>query len=157
MKKHTDSVEKEFRFQKMEWLVLRAGWCLMAAFLIFGLLGFFGSGTVSRKTAENNAAVIEYERYLRNLLLSEIKIYSKKPLPDSSVYISSDYLNKVRIDKVVPEPASSELQNDRLKLKFNSNEGDPIVLYVVPTGLGSQDLEIEIRGEKQKLHQYIHF
>lgn len=157
METHSKSVEKDFGFQNKEWSVLRLGWMLMALFLLLGLLGFFGSGVVSWTTRENDAAVIEFERYLRNSMVSEIKISSKEPLPDSSIYLNPDYLRKMKIDKIIPEPALMELKSNRLRVKFDSDQADPVVLYIIPVGTGSQDLEIEIKGQKEKLNQYIYF
>lgn len=157
MEKHVESIEKEYNFQRKDWTILRVGWLLMAVFLTLGLFGLFGSGTLSWQIRENDAVSIEYERFLRNSMVTKIRVTSKTPLSDSSIYINADYVKKVKIDRITPEPASMQFQDNQLRIRFNSPIEGPVVLFIQPYELGSQTLDIIAGGHHEKLNQFIHF
>lgn len=157
MEKHSKDIEKDFRIQQLEWPVLRVGWWLMGVFLILGVLGLFGSGKISWKTDESGWATIKYERYLRYSMPTQILIYPKGPLKDSSVYINADYLEKIHIEHIVPEPVSMTFSGDRLQVKFDSPHIKVLVFYIEPEERGPQLLQIGIGAQSKNFDQYIYF
>ena len=157
MEKSVSSLDKDAYFQKKEWLLFWAGLTLMAIFLILGILGLFGSGTLSKSKEAGAGFSIEYERFLRYSMSSEIKINTKGLEKDSSIFISSAFMRKVKIEKTSPEPESIEGANDQFKLKFASGDIKEIIFYIRPINSGKNNFSIEINGKKIRLNQFIYF
>ena len=150
-------VEKDFKFQTHEWVAIKIGWYLMLAIIIAGLLGLFGSGPLSSKTAKIEGASVVYERYLRYSMESEISITVTGQLPDSSIYINAGYLEKVKIIAIRPGPESMETMGDNERFKFHSGDPKKAVLHLEPTETGPLPLGVGLKGKIEKLNQYVYF
>ncbi len=141
-----------------EWRTLRAGWFLLILFVLAGLLGLFGGGLFSRVTAETPIGTIRYDRYLRHSTPSVIIIQSDRRMTDSSVYMNSSYLKKVRIEQIDPRPVSTSLSRNRVRFRFSSPDSHQIIFHIVPfQGSGSQVLEVGIAGQKEVFNQFIYY
>src|SRR5690606_11954318 len=132
------SIEKEYKFQKIEWPVFRVGWVIMAVFLITGIAGLFGSGALSERKEENTEASVEYEQLLRYSVESKVFILLKKPLADSTLSINADYIKAMKIDKVIPEPIAMELNDSMLKYRFANTDIEEISLILKPIDTGKK-------------------
>ncbi len=157
MERHVSDLEKDFEFQKIEWPLYRIGWVLMGVFLTLGAVGLFGHGIFSRKHVKQANFSIEYDRYLRYSVSTELVVNAGSLGKDSSLTINSDYLKKVKIDKILPEPKLMELSGKHIKLKFSDSKINEITFYLDPIDYGAQSLEIEINGNKKTVDQYIFF
>jgi len=151
------SIEKEYKFQKIEWPVFRVGWVIMAVFLITGIAGLFGSGALSERKEENTEASVEYEQLLRYSVESKVFILLKKPLADSTLSINADYIKAMKIDKVIPEPIAMELNDSMLKYRFANTDIEEISLILKPIDTGKKQLKLHINGTESVFNQYIFF
>ncbi|RXF72234.1 hypothetical protein [Arcticibacter tournemirensis] len=157
MDKDISSLEKDVPFEKSEWPVLRIGWILMGLFLVAGIFGIFGSGLYSEKVEGDRTFSVRYERYLRYSMHSEIHINTSRLGADSSIWINADYLNKIMITEISPEPESFDQVDGRMKMQFSSRLPSHITLHVEPVKTGNQSLTISVNGKKKTIHQYIYF
>ncbi|WP_207428868.1 hypothetical protein [Pedobacter sp. SYSU D00535] len=157
MEKHISCLEDSLETEKKEWPILRAGWMLMGVFLLLGILGLFGSGIFSRRTVETSEFRMEYDRYLRYSMSSELVINAASLGSDSSISLNYDYVKTVKIDKIVPEPESVKFEKDKVLFKFSSAKGNNIVFYLVPINQGAQRLVVELNGSRKEVSQYIYF
>lgn len=157
MDKDITSLEKNVSFEKSEWPVLRIGWVLMALFLVAGVLGLFGSGIFSKKVEGDKSLSVTYERYLRYSMQSEIYIQTSELGADSSIWINADYLNKLMITGISPEPESFDQVDGRMRMQFSSRLPSHITLHVQPVKAGGQSMTISLSGKKRIIHQYIYF
>jgi hypothetical protein len=70
LQRHGDlEIPEDLPFQRREWVAERVAWAVMALLIAGALLGFFGTGPLSRTTAGDEAGPLwlEYERFARLL------------------------------------------------------------------------------------------
>ena len=149
-------IEENIDVERREWPVLRAGWVLMGLFVMAGIAGAFGEGLFTRTLCQNSHFSVTYDRFLRYSMNSEIVINASSLGADSSVYLNSDYLKKVKIEAISPQPEAVKLDGKRMRLKFASRKPEDIILYLSPINRGSQQLTIELNGKKVSLKQFIY-
>lgn len=111
-------VDQDLAFQEKEWKIERAGWVVMAAIILLALVGLFGGGPVSTtEQGGSDGFQIRYERFERQMRPSRLMLSLPPPAAgeaETQFWIDRDYLEKVQIEGVSPEPDSVEVGPDRL-------------------------------------------
>lgn len=142
--------EKEIVFQKVFWV-------LMIAFLLSGGLGVFGDGGISKQNMESTAFTIEYERFARYETPTTLQVVVKNPTSSlTSISIDNEYLKKIKIEKVIPEPESVHAHSGISTFNFKVSENGLIIFYLEPQYSGSHTLEIDIMGERKNIAQFVY-
>lgn len=150
-------LENQLEVEKAEWPFLRIGWVLMGVLVLMGALGLFGGGVLSYAEVGDNAVRIKYDKFLRYSLNSEIVINAARLSSDSSLSINSSYVDKIKIEEILPQPQSVIHEGEKLRIKFNSIRGNNVILYIKPMRRGSQTLELDVNGLSFKMNQFIFF
>ena len=117
--------ERDLRFQRREWTVQRAGWLVMLAIVLAALFGLFGSGSLSTATAEAEALQLQYTRFERRHAPTELEVSlasSAVSQDQVEVWVSSDYLARIEITSIVPEPEEVSETDDRVIYHFNIDD-----------------------------------
>jgi hypothetical protein len=70
--KDREAFESELAFHQREWRLQRIGWGLLALFLLLALGGLFGDGPLSHSRDASAAGSVEYERFVRDGLATEL-------------------------------------------------------------------------------------
>ncbi|HKQ11989.1 MAG TPA: hypothetical protein VJT80_01060 [Steroidobacteraceae bacterium] len=140
--------ESDHRFHRTEWRVQRIGWVLVALFLVLAFAGLFGNGPLSRAHADNGAGRLEYQRFTRFGLSTDLVV-----TPAASAHgvirveISSDYLEAFRVEHVTPEPAAVRLAGPNIIYEFASGTpGASISFHITPQRLWRRSATITIDG-----------
>ena len=156
MEKDIRSTEKYYAAQQKEWRAFRVFWILMAFVLVAAALGLFGNGLISKQTYTANSLHVAYDRFMR--VEKEVQLHIRvQDLGDgATIGINNDYLKKVRIDQVVPQPAAVTLRDNTLIYRFHPLRNGFITFYLRPQLMGSQRLEITVAGKKMRFQQYIY-
>jgi hypothetical protein len=157
MKRDITEIEKFISQQQKEWLLFRIAWVLMGLVLIAAALGLFGNGPVSKQTYAAHQVHITYQKFLRVDKASEIYIGVPEQGQVTTIGINNDYIQKVNIYQVVPQPAAVELRDNTLIYRFRSVSNGFITFYLSPQQMGSQPLEITVGGNKMRFNQFIYF
>lgn len=160
MEKDITSINENFSVQIWEWRIKRISWIFMALFLGYGLAGGFGDsgGLLSIQTSITTFGTIKYEGLMRVEKQSEIKVYlNSKDTSITTIAINDDYLDKVQIIQIIPEPELSEIKNQKIVYHFSSESKGVITFILDPQRSGDQTLNIGLNGENVKLNQYIFF
>lgn len=159
MKKDIPSINKDFKYQRAEWPIARIFWTLVAGVLIYGLLGGFGDGetVLNRKTLNLSGSHIEYDRYLRVEKNFTIKIFLSDSAQNCSVGFNKDYIDKVQITQVIPEPKKVELKANKIVYTFSTSGAGTITFFNDPLKMGNPHLELEVNGKKASISQFIYF
>ena len=102
--------DADHRFHRNEWRIQRIGWVLVALFLALAAAGLFGNGPLSRAHADSAGGRLEYQRFTRFGLTTDLVV---TPVASANgitrVEISGDYLEAFRVEHVTPEPAAVRL------------------------------------------------
>jgi hypothetical protein len=110
-------------FTRTSWKWERAGWLLLAGFLVAGLLGLLGPGLLFSATTAGGAEDplrVEYERFGHFESDDELTILLK-PRPREgavSFWFEDDYLDRVEVRDVHPTPAEVRLADGRKVYSF---------------------------------------
>jgi hypothetical protein len=136
--------EEHFPQERREWVVQRVAWVVMVLILVAALLGAFGNGVLSKRTAnsEDGGLRVEYQKIVRFQAISELrlKIDVKEPGDEGLVTltIGGGYLEHFELESVVPEPEEQR-----------SGEGH-VVLMLRPVRPG-EPVEVTVRAKVEKL------
>lgn len=150
-------VEQEYSFDRKEDKWRRAFYCLFGAFLLAGALGAFGNGALSNKTLKGEGFLIRYERFLRTDTPSKLEVNLSNIDPPLTVSLGKEYLEKIEVERVVPQPESVEAKENGLVYSFKVDKGGTITFYIKPQSAGPRELEIEVQGQKKSLDQFVYF
>jgi hypothetical protein len=160
MEKDISSINDDFKIQKIEWPVKRIFWLLMGIFLIAGLLGVFGDsiGLLNEKTIHLSGTTVKYHRFMRVEKKLEMKVkIEDTTIKDCSISLNKNYIDKVQITQIIPDPKEVEINDRKIIYRFNSFHGGTITFYKDPHRMGKQLLELEVNGEKVSVSQFIYF
>jgi hypothetical protein len=142
----TLELEENLRFQQREWRVQRLGWWLLSLFVLAAALGLFGHGPLSRGRAGDRSAPIrvQYERFVRLGASSRITLQVLSPVQAAGrervLRINREYFDRVRFERVIPEPTTVDVGPVDALLHFAAPVADTgpwtIVLEVEPLRAG---------------------
>jgi hypothetical protein len=140
--------DADHRFHRSEWRIQRIGWVLVALFLALAGAGLFGNGPLSHAHADNGTGRLDYERFTRYGLSTDLLV-----TPASSthgvtrVQISGDYLEAVRVEHITPEPAAVRLAGPNVIYEFASAApGASISFHISPQRLWRHSATVTIDG-----------
>lgn len=119
--------------------------------------GFFGDGMISERSYSAHNVRIVYDRFMRMDKDTQMYIQVKDLGQQPVIGINNDYLKKVRILQVTPEPASVAIRDNTLVYRFHPVRNGFITFFLSPQQMGSQNLEITVAGKKMRLEQFIYF
>jgi hypothetical protein len=140
--------ESVLAFHRAEWRIQRIGWVLVALFLAVAVGGLFGNGPLSRAHLANGAGSVDYERFTRYGLSTDLVV-----TPVASVHgvnrvaISADYLELFRVERVTPEPAAVRMTGPNIVYEFASAApGASISFHMRPQRLWHHAATVTIDG-----------
>ena len=141
-------LESNLTFYKNEWRIQRIGWVLGALFLAFAVGGLFGNGPLSRAHQSNEAGRVDYERYTRYGLSTDLVV---TPVASANgvnrVAISRDYLEALRVEHITPEPTAVRMTGASIVYEFASGApGASISFHVHPQRLWRHRATVIIDG-----------
>ena len=140
--------ESDHRFHRNEWRIQRIGWVLVALFLVLAVAGLFGSGPLSRAHADNSAGRLDYERFTRYGLSTNLAVTPAGSAHGvTRVEISGDYLEAFRVEHITPEPVAVRLAGPNLIYEFASAApGAAISFHLNPQRLWRRTATVTIDG-----------
>lgn len=156
MTKHKElDLLEDVPHQELEWKLEWAGWLLMAILVVGNLLGFFGHGLFNDgQVGEPGAALqVDYQKRERYKAVSFMDLRIDPALVGSSprVTIGSDFINKVRITEISPEPVSVEVGAGHQVYQFSALGGEPVDVRVFyePFEAGFSTTRVGLEGSLQ--------
>lgn len=117
-------LEEDIAFHERTWRLQRAGSILLLLIALAGLVGVFGQGPLSRTvTGDDTPGLrIEHERFARADAPQTMQIRTS-PMPAALSHhhrlaLSRDFLDRVRVDAVVPTPVRAEAEPGQIVYVF---------------------------------------
>ena len=143
-------VGQDLAFERLSWAVQRAAWVIAVLVLVAALAGVFGHGPLSNAaaTSADGSLRVEYQRVLRNQAPSELRVRVTPGAEGRAVvWLAQDYLRKVRLRQVTPEPERAEVRSDRTVYTFHAAAGAgggevEVVFHFDVQAMGRQRLEM---------------
>jgi hypothetical protein len=156
-------IDQDLDFQQKEWSVERWGWVLMALLAIAGLLGLFGQGPLSRKSAANGPVKVEYGRFERLLAPVEWNLELDQQMlknGEARVRVDKSLLNQYNIQRIEPQPESEEVAPDHVIFVFQvpqGGKGITINFNLQPIKLGPASGQVgQENGPMLPVNQFIY-
>jgi hypothetical protein len=125
-------VGEDVDFLRRAWRVQRVGWAVLVVVLLAALLGLTGTGPLSQAAAgaEGGPLRAEYERFVRANSVTDLRVHLGPGVPREGrarLWFDRQYLHKVEVTGVVPDPESVEVGSDRVTYVFLAAEaGGPV-------------------------------
>jgi hypothetical protein len=143
-----EDLESNLSFYSKEWRIQRVGWVLVALFLAAALGGLFGNGPLSRAYIDNGAGRLDYERFVRYGLSTDLVVTPAVSAHGvTRVEINGDYLEEFRIERITPEPAAVRMTGRNIVYEFASAApGASISFHLHPQRLWRRTATITIDG-----------
>jgi hypothetical protein len=119
-------IDEDLPLQRVQWMVERVLWVVMAGVVLAALLGLLGAGPISLESRSSSDSSIEatYDRFgrLGSSLALDLTLRPQVGGEQVEVAISGDYLEKLRLEGVTPEPAEVRTDGDDLIFAFTVAE-----------------------------------
>jgi hypothetical protein len=106
-------LNQDLPFQHRTWRVQRIAWGVIALILLCAVLGSFGHGPLSRATIRDPSLPLslDYDRLGRyqSALILRVHVHERAANQDTvRIWFSHDYLSKIEIKKILPDPEGAE-------------------------------------------------
>jgi hypothetical protein len=140
--------ESELVFHRKEWRIQRIGWVLVALFLILAAGGLFGNGPLSRAHTGNGAGRLDYERFVRYGLSTDLIVTPTASANGvNRVEVSGVYLEAFRVERITPEPVAVRMNGPNIVYEFASAApGASISFHMRPQRLWRRGAIVTIDG-----------
>ena len=125
-------------FTRKSWLVERAGWVGLAAFLAASFLGLLGPGLFSEVAAGDSGLRATYDRFGHFHSEGTLRFQLERTGSGAgSIWIDDGYLNGVEIESIRPEPAA-----------VRAEAGGSLFTFATGDGAGPVEVRFEVKYRK---------
>ena len=126
--------------------------------LVAAVLGLFGEGPLAHatKSSSGGGLKVEYDRFVRTAASTFLNIQVQRSQAPIRLEISSDYLDKMSVGQISPQPDSEQQTSDHLILTFNQKPPAQIQVYVVPQKIGVRGGTFTVGGERVRIQQFVY-
>lgn len=146
-------INEDLEFEHRSWQVQRVAWAILGLVVLAALLGLLGGGgplSVAR-AGQGSPLEITYARFARHNNPVEMAVRLRPgaaPGDEARLWISSAYLDAVKIERIEPEPAQVVLGADRVTYVFRqgAGEGGRVVLHIMPQHVGRHEARVGLEG-----------
>jgi hypothetical protein len=117
-------IDSDPDFEDRWWHIQKGAWGVMVLLVLAGLTGIFGRGPLSKATVNTPGVPlhVQYERFPRLKTPASLEVnFAKQTLTSSQAHVllKGDMMNKLRIQQVMPMPASTQPLPDGAIFTFN--------------------------------------
>jgi hypothetical protein len=135
-------IDQDLIFERREWAVQRIGWIIFLLILLAGLAGALGPGVFSHAEASSGPLTVAHERFVRKGTPSELRVRLDPGAggnDEVTIWLSQAYLDKIEIERVLPDPVEMAASGDRVFFRFaveNALEPSEIIFGIMPSEPG---------------------
>ena len=154
-------LQSDLAHERREWRVQRFGWVLLALFCGSALAGLLGPGPLSKAHAGKigSELFIEYHRNIRKHAPSSLKIFCR---PNSnreqfSITLDRGFLEKIKIERIQPEPANTVAAGDNYIFRFGSsgNSEQVVTFHFEADSVGQLETTVKLdETTSEKIQQF---
>lgn len=146
-------IKENLRFQKMTWIVERAGWLVMVVIVIAALAGLFGGPSTREDVRDGSGRLqVSYQQFQRHLDPTDLRIsVDARGQSLFEVIIDQALASNMEIRTIMPTPLEMQAHDGGMLLKFaaspESEQPAQITITGVPTGFGKLNGRIGLLDE----------
>ena len=114
-------IDQDLEFERRQWTIQRIGWLVMALILLVGFIGLLGGGPLSQAQASSGPLSAQYDRLARERAPSELQLQVAAGTASNgeiAVSLNDGFLDKVDVERVLPEPVEMEAASGRVIYRF---------------------------------------
>jgi hypothetical protein len=156
-------IDQDLEFERRQWALQRAGWIVIGLVVLLALTGLLGGGPFSHAEAASGPLTLQYDRFIRERAPSELQLdVDPGAASDSELVLSLNqgFLEKVDVERIVPEPTEMETAADRIVYRFvipDPEQPATIVFHLDPTEPGQAEGRVGlVDGEEIPFAQFIY-
>lgn len=124
-------LEEDEAFHERVWRLRRAGWLAMVLLILVGLTGLLGVGPLSRAAVSDASGLdVEHARFARAEAPESLRIRLPAQADGYRLAVSGAFLDRVRVESVVPAPVRTEALGDQVVYVFAGRPGADAVATV---------------------------
>jgi hypothetical protein len=147
-------VVNDHEHQRREWRFERVGWAFMALLLLAALAGTLGPGPLSKSSAGSpeSGLRVEYERFGRHAARARLRIRIDADDDTIRIWLGRDFIDRVEIQHVDPEPVEVEAASDRQIFSFARTSGGgalQVNVHFEPRRIGPASLQLGLEDERE--------
>jgi hypothetical protein len=153
-------IDQDGRFQQHEWRIERVGWVLVAIFVLAGLLGFLGTGPVSRQSAADGVVRVEFDRVTHYEADDAVTwTFGPEAVEDATVTarLTGDWPAGVDIQGISPEPTEQRIVPGGVVLEFAVEQAGELEVSINfrAQQLGDQAGELSVGADSVPFAQFV--
>lgn len=123
------------------WRLQHLGWAIIAAIVLAGAIGLFGSGPFSSTTRSAQGLSLEFDRFVRYQSPFTLRIDIPVPAGSSQAELSlpRSYFDAIQIESMLPTPVQVLTEADAVSFLFAvvpSATSLSVSIHAEPTGVG---------------------
>jgi hypothetical protein len=153
---HALDLEEKDELHRKGWQVQPFGKALLLAMMVAGLLGVFGQGWLSKKTAAQANARISYEQFGRYDGKLKMEVSMTGVTGKSAVSFPLSYITHFEIEQVVPQPERTFIREGQMWFVFEASQNLQASYYLRPHKTGSIRGTIYVNEQNIPIHHYIY-
>jgi hypothetical protein len=129
-------INQDMDYQRREWRAERIAWVFFSLVIVAALLGLLGQGPLSAAHAGDPTSGLEldWQRIDRNQAPTQLTLTLAPQLIQGGaarVTFNEEYLDRIEIEEIVPEPESVETGADGVTYQFETKDtSQPIQVKV---------------------------
>jgi len=151
-------IHQDLSFERRNWRVQRAGWAVMALFVLAGLTGGFGRGPLSDTDVTSSGGLLRlgYERFTRHGSPTKLR-FTVAPggIDDDTVrlLVSRPFLEGQQIEDIQPDPEWAVVSADRVTYAFHVRPGEPahILIRLTPDAYALRHAEVSLADGREAI------
>lgn len=148
-------INEELPLHEKGWVARNIGLVFIYLLVILASFGLFGDGLLSKRQVLKGTASIHYERFHRQEARNALTINVSPNQNNLVVSFESQYLEKFRIETIVPDPREVKIQNGRLNYVFDGQGAVSITFYLIPQSIGPIEGNLLVNNNEFQLSQFI--
>lgn len=151
-------LEESPKLERRSRRVERAGSVLGLALFALALSGVFGKGPLAHATAQGPQGwQVDYDRFVWTASSTNLQVQLPKDAHGpTNVALSSDYLKRVAVGNVDPQPTKVTTLGDRTIYTVDAGPSGQVSFYVVPEHIGLTKGTVWTAHGSVTFHQWVY-
>lgn len=154
--RHSLDLDEDIRLAEKSYPIQRAGWAILALFIIAASLGTCGTGLLSKTSQQQENASLEYERFGRYKNPFELNFELHQINQHAVIAIPQSYLKDMEITSILPEPSQQAIEDGRNLYLFNGTGSMRISFFLEPQKAGKHTTTLMAGHNRFTISQLIY-